>query len=419
MTAFNTSTSAAAWRDLVHGRSNRMKFYTRDWYESRGVAERLSRLLIARIAIGDRLYPGDEENVARLTEAYRRGDALPPIRVRHLPDFSRPMAEWTFPLIYGHCRLLAAKAAGHTEIDVEIVGCTDAEARRMKARENLDRRTLSADQRMHGTAAILQSRLREEQSVPSGPKGHRGESGLSKAARDEGISETTAKRAMRIEAVTAAAKALYRAELPDIARIDLEEIAAAPPERQVEVTRRIINDRKTGRPRRMAVPKTRKSPSKTSPADNSSAKPRADQSEYITIAADSGAPQPRHQGGTHDVASRAEVFSNGGAPQRDGSPTALQAAGNETKSPPPPRGVTDEGNEDDDQRQDDRSKTERDFDRLQKAWQCAGLAAREHFAAWLDGQGVLEPLMKQARADHDEASKCSAGGSDGCIGATA
>jgi hypothetical protein len=64
---------------------------------------------------------------------------------------------------------------------------------------------------MHGLAALLRARLDEEQSVPPGPKalaGHRGESGLSKAARDMGISETAARRAMRIAAIAPAAQAL-------------------------------------------------------------------------------------------------------------------------------------------------------------------------------------------------------------------
>jgi hypothetical protein len=54
---------------------------------------------------------------------------------------------------------------------------------------------------------------------------------------------------MRIATITPNAKALYCAELPDIARIDLEAIAAAPSERQVELTQMIIADRKAGRPR--------------------------------------------------------------------------------------------------------------------------------------------------------------------------
>jgi hypothetical protein len=88
----------------------------------------------------------------------------------------------------------------------------------LEARENLDRRTLTS----RCTASPLSCRLGWMRSNRS----HRdrklspAESGLSKAARDKGISETAAKRAMRIVAIAPAAQALYRAALPNITRSD-------------------------------------------------------------------------------------------------------------------------------------------------------------------------------------------------------
>jgi hypothetical protein len=377
-----------------------MKFYNGALSEARTVADRVSLLDISKIEIGVPLYPVDEENVARLAEAYRRGDVVPPVRVQLLTDPARPLAEARYQRIYGLCRMRARTEVGYAEIEVEIVTCTDAEALRMEARENLDRRTLNADQRMHGIAAILQSKL-EEQSVPLGPKGptgHRAEGGLSKAARDEGISETAAKRAMRIVDITPEAKALYRAKLPDIKRIDLEEIAAAPSERQVEVTRRVIDERQGGRPRIKAVPQTTVLPFVMRlPAADSSSELRADQSDGTVIQADCGdpgeGPRPLPRGKTSDITSRADLQAMGS--HRDGmSETDLQGVGDETK--PPPAGPTDKHNDADDPRQVHRSKVERDFDRLQKSWQAADEDARQHFVAWLDGEGVLEPLLQRA-----------------------
>jgi hypothetical protein len=209
----------------------------------------------------------DEENVARLTEAYHRGAALPPIRVRLLTDPRLPLADARYRLIYGHSRCLAAGAADRTTIETEIVTCTDAEAVAIEARENLDRRNLSADQKSHAIAALIEARMAgDDISVPPGPQlgdVGRPEAGISKAARDEGISETAAKRALRIAAITPEAKALCRAELPAIARVDLEEIAAASVERQIDVTRRIIDDRKAGRSRVVAAATVEPAPAAT------------------------------------------------------------------------------------------------------------------------------------------------------------
>jgi ParB-like chromosome segregation protein Spo0J len=227
-----------------------MKFYNGVLREVNNAAGRVSILAISRIEVGERLYPVDEENVARLTETYHRGAALPPIRVRLLTDPRLPLlADARYRLIYGHSRLLAAHAAGHTTVETEIVTCSDAEALAMEARENFDRRNLNADHKAHAVATLIKLRLDEEQSCPLDTKGHRPEGGINKAARDEGLSEKSAHRAMRIAAITPDAKALYRTELPDIARIDLEAIAAAPSERQVEFTQMIIAGRKAGRPR--------------------------------------------------------------------------------------------------------------------------------------------------------------------------
>jgi hypothetical protein len=389
-----------------------MKFYNGALREARTVTERVSTLLISKIEIGEPLYAVDEDNVARLTEAYRRGEMLPPIRVQLLTDPARPVADARFSRIYGYSRILAATAAEKTEIDTEIVICTDAEALRMEALENLDRRSLNADQRMHGIAAILQSRLDEEQSVPLGPKGpagHRGESGLSKAARDEGISETAAKRAMHIVAITPDAKALYRAELPNIARIDLEAIAAAPSERQVEVTQRIIDDRKVGRPRTTAMLKASGPPSVETPAaEDLSAKAPTKPSTGINVGAESDDlcddPQVSHQGETDEVAGRVGQSPMGGAAQRDGtSETDPQAACDEMEAPTQAAGPA-KGDGAVDPWHADLSKTERDFDRLQKSWERAEQAARQRFIAWLDGQNVLKPLMKRARAGKNGAS---------------
>jgi ParB-like chromosome segregation protein Spo0J len=228
------------------------KFYTAVLFEAADFARTTKFTLSQALAIPDLPWPVDPDNVHRHEQAYRRGDRLPPIRVRLLTEPGPPLAEAKFRLVYGRHRYQAALAAGMKAIDAEIVTCSDAEELEDRERENLNRRELNADQRAHAVAALIGLRLDADGvSVPPGPKSPdpgRPEGGLSKAARDEHISETAAKRAMRIAAIVPEAKALYRADLPDIARIDLEAIAAEPAARQVPMTQQIIADRRAGRP---------------------------------------------------------------------------------------------------------------------------------------------------------------------------
>lgn len=132
---------------------------------------------------------------------------------------------------------------------VQIQRDDEANARRWEIAENLHRADLTALERdAHVVEWIrlteqsdLQSRQSDaiEPSKRADKKGHRKESGVRKAAREIGVSEPDARRALKVASLTPEAKATAVEVGLDDNRTALLQAAKAAPEDQPEVLRSI------------------------------------------------------------------------------------------------------------------------------------------------------------------------------------
>ena len=193
------------------------------------------RIAIDAIIIGRGRRKATNENVSSLMTSITAIGLRTPISV-----LSRD-ADGYHPLVAGRHRLEACRALGHTEIEAWVIK-DKIEAEKWEIAENLHRAELTALQRSISvgrwiklTAKQIARDRNAKPAVQLGPLGHKQQpGGISAAARELGISETSAKRSVKIAERLAptAQKEAERLGLANNQRV-LERAAGLPGEHQV------------------------------------------------------------------------------------------------------------------------------------------------------------------------------------------
>jgi ParB/RepB/Spo0J family partition protein len=154
------------------------------------------------------------EAVARLASSIERIGLRTPVTVRYMPE--RPSASGTddsYVLVTGAHRLAAVKLLGWQKIECFVSDCNEVDAQLWEIAENLHRAELTVlerDEQIAKWVALTEERRVSVQVAPKLTSG-RPESGTSAAARDLGIEETDAKRAVKVASIAPAAKDAARA----------------------------------------------------------------------------------------------------------------------------------------------------------------------------------------------------------------
>lgn len=144
----------------------------------------------------------NQASVKKLAESIDKIGLRHPITVREKGD--------RYILVAGRHRIEAFKKLGRDHIPASIVKMTNDDARLWEIAENLHRAELSKLERDENVAEWI--KITEKQSVQLAPKGlgHRPEGGISAAARELGVEETDAKRAVKVAALSDEAKEAAR-----------------------------------------------------------------------------------------------------------------------------------------------------------------------------------------------------------------
>jgi ParB-like nuclease domain len=218
------------------------------------------RIAIAGINVGTNpLRPLNGEEVKRLAVSMERIGLMTPITVRyHIDRPSSDGATDSYELIAGRHRLAAALSLGWDEIDAIEIECSDVDAKLWEIAENLHRAELTKLERDEQIALWIELTGEKVQSagvrriepddgqrplskmdlwakglptepneVQVAPHKKRGQQpgGISAAARELGIEETDAKRAVKVASLSDEAKAAAREHGLDNNRSALLEAA--------------------------------------------------------------------------------------------------------------------------------------------------------------------------------------------------
>jgi hypothetical protein len=215
----------------------------------------------ADIVVGDRLRALDHDSVERLKESISRIGLKTPISVRS--------SEQGWTLVSGRHRLEACIALGMDEIPVVAETGSELEARLWEIAENLHRAELTALERAEhislwiglrgergegrpcahagdklGQVGAVSELDKAARAVPPPARGGRGrEGGVRVAARELGISQTDARRAVhRVHRIGPALREVLR-DMPEIADngAELDALAALPEEQQAAAVAAVKN----------------------------------------------------------------------------------------------------------------------------------------------------------------------------------
>ena len=151
-------------------------------------------IAIDAVVIGSGRRKATKQNVANLAKSISLIGLQTPISV--LPADK----DGKYPLVAGRNRLEACGKLGHAEIEAKVIKDKVA-AELWEIAENLHRAELTAMQRSLSVGRWIKltaKKVAKDQSVQVGPIGHRPKGGVSAAARELGITETTAKRSVKI-----------------------------------------------------------------------------------------------------------------------------------------------------------------------------------------------------------------------------
>ncbi len=204
---------------------------------------RPTKIPIDQICVGLRLRSLDQETVRVLAESMKALGLKTPITVRRTIT--------GYELVTGLHRLEAARQLGWQEISAIIILGDERDAKLWEISENLHRADLTVLERDEHIAEWV--RLTEDKLGQVGPlssgRGHEG--GVRKAARELPIPGKTeearrhnARRAVKIGDLTEDAKAAARVHGIDDNQTKLLQVAAEPPERQVDKVKEIAKPTK-------------------------------------------------------------------------------------------------------------------------------------------------------------------------------
>jgi hypothetical protein len=168
-----------------------------------------------------------------------------------------------YVLVAGLHRIEAHKKLGLDHIPATIVTMTNSDARLWEIAENLHRAELSKLERDDNIAEWIRITERVSRQVDAKPQGGRPEGGVRAAARDLGIDEVDARRAVKVAAIAPEAKKAARETGLDDNRAALLEAAKGKtPAAQVNVIKGIAalkqdtSKKKKSRKPRFVAPKT-------------------------------------------------------------------------------------------------------------------------------------------------------------------
>lgn len=182
-------------------------------------------IFIDDVVVGEGRRMLDRSIVNRLAESIEQIGLQHPITVRQRGE--------KYHLVAGHHRLEACKKLKREHVPAIIVKMTNDEARLWEIAENLHRADLKKLERDEQVAEWI--KITDRISVQTAPKSvGRPSGGISAAARELGVEETDAKRAMKVADLSERAKAAARETGLDNNRSAL--LAAAKhdtPEKQV------------------------------------------------------------------------------------------------------------------------------------------------------------------------------------------
>lgn len=200
-------------------------------------------LTLDEIVIPEGRRPVQADSVRTLAQSIEKIGLQTPITCRKTGGVG-------FDLVAGRHRLEAFRILKRESIPAVIVKVTDREARRWEIAENLHRADLTELERKEQIAewiALAEAdRLDAEKvsrQVDGKPQGGRPEGGISAAARELGVQETEARRAVKIGSIGERAREAAIAAKLDDNQSALLRIARAEPERQVETVQQITAER--------------------------------------------------------------------------------------------------------------------------------------------------------------------------------
>lgn len=202
--------------------------------------------------------PVNEEAVLRLMESIQRIGLRTPLSVRLVDGFKvgGDEVDGQPVLVTGAHRLEAVRRLGWEHVECFVMTDGDeANARRWEISENLHRADLTALERTELVAEWIRltgesDKLRQVDAVSG--KGGRGKtSGVRKAAREIGVSEPDARRALKVASLTPEAKATAVEVGLDDNRTALLQAAKAAPEEQPAILRTIAAVKEETRKKRL------------------------------------------------------------------------------------------------------------------------------------------------------------------------
>jgi ParB family chromosome partitioning protein len=224
-------------------------------------------IVLDNIQIGTRLRHADQEKVAEIASSIAKVGLLSPIIVRFIDDVPN--------LVAGLHRLLALKSLGEETADCNVYGTDPIHAELMEIAENLHRADLNLLQRSEQVARWIELTAGEQQIAEPEPakqrddeqrsevlrqvdakqSGGRPKGGVRAAARDLGISEPDARRAIKVASLSPSAKTAAKAFCLDKNQSALLKAAKEiEPEKQVAVLRE-LHEAKQHKADRKAVDK--------------------------------------------------------------------------------------------------------------------------------------------------------------------
>jgi ParB-like chromosome segregation protein Spo0J len=206
---------------------------------------------VDQINIGKRLRATSPAVVAALADSMQRLGLLQPISV----CFTDSKAV----LVTGLHRLEAAKRLGWSHIEAALVTGDEIDLKLHEIAENLHRAELSALERDEQIAEWIKITERVSRQVVGKPQGGRPKGGIAAAARELGVHEKEAERAVKVAAIAPEAKEAARETgLDDNRSALLTAAKGTTPAAQVNVIKRIAasKKKKSRKPRVPTAPRT-------------------------------------------------------------------------------------------------------------------------------------------------------------------
>jgi hypothetical protein len=155
--------------------------------------QKKGEVYLTSLIVRERYMPPTEADIKRMMVDLKKNDQIHPILVRVVTGNDKRSA--INRLVTGACRFEAAKRLGWKSLRAEYVTADhELDYKMLEIRENLYRRGLTAQQRREMKAKLVEYQKLILADVRPGDPGRGNKGGLSKAARDAGISRTTAQR---------------------------------------------------------------------------------------------------------------------------------------------------------------------------------------------------------------------------------